>query len=528
MSPRRTLAIFGAALGVVLAGVGWISATALRLDRAELEARRRAALEENVRLALWRLDTALLPLVARENARPAAEYRALPPGERPEHTRLLFRVDRDGAIGTPERGEHVAARLGELRGKLGAAELLAALPAAPPQNPANPRLATYPAGTTAQAQKSLNEWQMRSASLDNANVYSKRAPMRMGKPAEELAALTPVWVGGELLLARRTGRDEAQGVWLDWAGLERWLPTTVADLLPAARVEPLGADPDMQRRLAALPLRLVPGPVDVKLDERRASVGLVLAVAWAGLLLAACAVVALMAGTLSLSERRATFVSAVTHELRTPLTTLQAYSEMLVDGKIKDPDKQRRYLETLHREALRLAHLVENVLAYAGVERGRRGRAIERLEVAALFDRVAERLAGRAAGAGMTLEVAPPPPGLALAGDAGALEQILFNLVDNACKYAASATDRRILVDAAAGDAKVALRVRDHGPGIPPDVRRRLFSPFSKSAAEAAATAPGVGLGLALSRRLARAMRGDLALDPAAPGACFVLTLPAA
>ena len=72
-----------------------------------------------------------------------------------------------------------------------------------------------------------------------------------------------------------------------------------------------------------------------------------------------------------------------------------------------------------------------------------------------------------------------------------------------------------------------ALSIRDYGPGIPTRMRKKLFTPFSKSASEAANSAPGVGLGLAISRRLARQMRGDLVLDPAvSDGARFVLTLP--
>ena len=112
--------------------------------------------------------------------------------------------------------------------------------------------------------------------------------------------------------------------------------------------------------------------------------------------------------------------------------------------------------------------------------------------------------------------------------NASALEQILFNLVDNACKYAASADDRRIHVRLRQGDGVAEIRVEDHGPGVrrPP---RRLFRSFSKSAREAAHSAPGIGLGLALSRRLARGMGGDLRLERGGPAAhCFLLTLPAA
>jgi signal transduction histidine kinase len=376
-------------------------------------------------------------------------------------------------------------------------------------------------------QKSLVEWEARSASVDTAYCQVDE-PGDAGGGAPSAGALTPVWLAGELFLVRRVsldGRDVVQGAWLDREELERWLPTTVADLLPSARVEPL-LDPAISQphRLAALPLVVVPGRVDVGLEGGR-TVGLPLAVAWGGLLLAAVAVIALVAGALSLSERRATFVSAVTHELRTPLTTLQTYSEMLANGQIAEAEKRQRYLETLHREALRLSHLVGNVLAYSGIERGRTAGPFGPLEVSALFERLAERLASRAAQDGAGLALRPPARPLSLVGDPAAIEQVLFNLVDNACKYAGPGA--RVEVSAAPAGPRVEIHVRDSGPGVPDEVRRRLFEPFSKSAQQAAGTAPGVGLGLALSRRLARAMHGDLRLDADGPGARFVLSLPA-
>ncbi|MBI4603287.1 MAG: sensor histidine kinase, partial [Planctomycetes bacterium] len=101
---------------------------------------------------------------------------------------------------------------------------------------------------------------------------------------------------------------------------------------------------------------------------------------------------------------------------------------------------------------------------------------------------------------------------------------------DNACKYA-SGPGRDVLRIAAerAGGGGALVRIEDEGPGIPPEQAKRLFRPFSKSARDAARSAPGVGLGLALSRRLARTMGGELTLDAASePGACFVLRLPGA
>src|SRR5262249_42734307 len=111
--------------------------------------------------------------------------------------------------------------------------------------------------------------------------------------------------------------------------------------------------------------------------------------------------------------------------------------------------------------------------------------------------------------------------------DVSIVDQVLSNLVDNASKYAKSSKDRRIHLEASIVGDRLTLAVRDHGPGLGPKAGRRLFRPFSKSAGDAATSAPGIGLGLALSRRLARTLGGELRLSQNGPdGACFVLTLP--
>jgi signal transduction histidine kinase len=251
-------------------------------------------------------------------------------------------------------------------------------------------------------------------------------------------------------------------------------------------------------------------------------------VAWAFLALATVALAAMLRVVVALSERRAAFVSAVTHELRTPLTTFRLYAEMLADDMICDPTQRREYLETLRAEADRLSHLVENVLQYARLERGASSRR-ERVSLDDLLERIEPRLQQRAAQAAMTLEVEADEPlrSRHIATDPAAVEQILFNLVDNACKYARGAADRRIHCSVHARRRTVEFHVRDHGPGIAAKEAGNLFRPFSKSADDAANSAPGVGLGLALCRRLARQLGGRLQWN-AAPdgGAVFTLRLP--
>jgi signal transduction histidine kinase len=150
------------------------------------------------------------------------------------------------------------------------------------------------------------------------------------------------------------------------------------------------------------------------------------------------------------------------------------------------------------------------------------------VDVAELLAEIVARLSPDAHAAGLRIELdREGVDEVEVLLDRSALEQVLINLVDNACKYAASSEPAVIHVELQRRQGRTLIRVRDHGPGLTQADRRRLFREFSKSDREAASSRPGVGLGLALSRRLMRAQGGDLAFDDAVKdGAAFVVALP--
>jgi signal transduction histidine kinase len=352
--------------------------------------------------------------------------------------------------------------------------------------------------------------------------------------APELVGVSrPVWIGDRLLLARRVGvgnQTLVQGSWLDWPRLKSQLLSEATDLLPKADLAAVNGDgaADPARMLAGLPVRLVVGEAATA-DAVNPTLRWALQIGWGAVLLAVVAAAFLLAGVMTLSERRAAFVSSVTHELRTPLTTFRMYAEMLAKGMVPDANRRQEYFNTLQREAERLTLLVENVLAYARLERGRRPQAQDQITLGSLLDRVGPRLTQRAAQAGMQCELQLDENSAhqEFTTDQAVVEQILFNLVDNAAKYAREATDRRIHVEANRNGKFVKLVVRDHGPGINNGLWSRPMEPFGKSAQESAESAPGVGLGLALCRRLARQLGGrlDIAATPG-NGASVTLLLP--
>ncbi|MFN0244375.1 MAG: sensor histidine kinase [Planctomycetota bacterium] len=388
-----------------------------------------------------------------------------------------------------------------------------------------------------------------------ANAASPANGRRASSPSP--SALVPVWFTGpapvrarELCFVRRVrvggehGEELVQGFVADWPHLRMLLLEQVRDLFGDADLVPQtgafsagegrqelasAASADAAPRLAAFPAELSahcpPAPPLAWVTPVRAT----LWTTWLAALIAVAAVGVTLHASIAHGEKRSRFASAVTHELRTPLTTFRMYSEMLAKGMVP-PEQRATYLETLEKESERLAHLVENVMVHAQLEEGRRKLARERMPLDAILERVLPMLERRArdAGAVFTVDV-ESARGALLATDAHAVGQILLNLVDNACKYGRTGTTASIEIDARASHTTLALRVRDHGPGVPPALARAIFQPFERGERDERDPSPGVGLGLAIARGLARELGGDLRLEHRdGAGACFCLELPLA
>ncbi len=572
----RTWLIFATCLLAATIAVAWLSQQTLQAERSERHARQQADLENRIRVALWRMDSIAVPLVAIESTRPAlADFSEDSPVLAPRLLKGYVQRAADGqwtlrraafskdVEPLAEDSELIAqkewwhalpspnARSLELRADSTFAQTSFADSNSSlivwPSNFAPTLNNSMAANNDSNLSESQSRIQLKQQVFDVANLgqggfgqQGSRQPSETPAMLPKLehrtsGAMLPLWVGDELVLARRVKPDAKKGewieaCWLDWPAWNKVLRREIADLLPGATLQPVTSPSPTggDRELVALPVRLEPGASSlVGFDDSSWPAALV--VAWGMLALTAVAIGWLLWQTLHLSERRATFVSAVTHELRTPLTTFRLYTEMLTDGLVQDPDQQQSYFRTLHREANRLMHMVENVLAYARLEKGRPTNRTEELSLGELLDRCWPRLSQRVSESPLQLErtLTEAVRDTRLTTNALAVEQVLFNLIDNACKYASDATDPRLTVEADATDSLVTIRVRDFGPGLSATARRQLFEPFGKSSAQAAETAPGIGLGLSLARRLARDLGGDLCCDQLGrDGLAFILTLP--
>ncbi|MBK7539943.1 MAG: HAMP domain-containing histidine kinase [Myxococcales bacterium] len=244
-----------------------------------------------------------------------------------------------------------------------------------------------------------------------------------------------------------------------------------------------------------------------------------------GALAAGAFLVWLMASAERLARERSQFAAAAAHELRTPLAGLQLYGDMLADG-LGDPKKARDYARRLSEEAARLGRVVANVLGFSQLERGNLALSPTEGDLAAVLRELVSRTEPTLERAGAFLELVVPAA-LPARFDRDAVLRIVGNLLDNAEKYGRGAHDRTITLAAVAlpGQEAVELVVTDRGPGIPGELARRLFRPFSRAAGDDHPA--GLGLGLALSHSLAEAMGGSLRYRRREGDTDFVLRLPA-
>jgi len=521
----------------LIAAMAWVTHVSLEVERVNADIQRDMNVQSAARQALWRLDTLVMPMLQTMETQHDSML-VLQTDQKQGITRWTFTAEQNQNILWSHRpawmttafesGLLAAIRTqsDRQRAMLPRTDLAAQLP--DEESQAQSRVH---ANTMQQQAINLNEFQMRSSRAQQMLPWPESARQQMMRMA--------LVVDGRLVFAQPAAEglsDQLIGYVVDWSALQTLLQQEIRDLLPDAQLklvsneEVSAIQAATQHRMAVLPVMLTPGNGPDWVEPESAMRGPVM-IAWASLLAAIAAMTLLLAGMTRLSHRRAMFVQAVTHEMRTPLTTFRLYTDLLLQGRVTSPDRQKQYVTTLQREALRLSQMVENVLAYAKLERRVRPAAIGPCQLGVLVDRAWDRLSCRAEQSGFMLhrEVEGDVSSLMVQADESLVEQILLNLIDNACKYANQAQDRRIHLRLRADHRQGQIVVEDHGPGVSQVDRAKLFRPFSRlgpgHGSAANDSMPGVGLGLSISRRLAREMGGDLTLLESQEGAAFGLFL---
>jgi len=225
-----------------------------------------------------------------------------------------------------------------------------------------------------------------------------------------------------------------------------------------------------------------------------------------------------------LERTRQEFVANVSHELRTPLSLIKGFVETLIDGAEKNPASRQRYLQTIEKQTDRLAFLIEDLLTISRLESGQVVLSLQPVDLHDETQRVAEDLRARAREKNITV-VNEVPSGLMASADADRLQQVLFNLIENAIKYGGAAGCVTISGKSAAN--KIEISVRDDGPGIPPEARERVFERFYRVDRARSREKGGTGLGLSIVKHIIQAHGGEVWLkSELGEGTVFYFTLP--
>jgi len=223
---------------------------------------------------------------------------------------------------------------------------------------------------------------------------------------------------------------------------------------------------------------------------------------------------------------KAQFLATMSHELRTPLNAIGGYTQLLEMG-LRGPvtSEQTEDLAKIRRSQVHLLALINDIMNFVRLEAGHVTFQIEAVRVCEIMEVIRSLTEPQVAAKGLSCHFEAHALDVTVWADREKVQQVLANLVSNAIKF--TEPGGRITVECLASDREVALRVSDTGVGIPPEQLDLIFEPFVQVNRELKRPQEGVGLGLAISRDLARAMHGELAVESTpGVGSVFTLTLP--
>lgn len=225
-----------------------------------------------------------------------------------------------------------------------------------------------------------------------------------------------------------------------------------------------------------------------------------------------------------LESLRKEFVANVSHELRTPLTYLQGYTEALIDGMIEEPDEQKKYLNIILEETLRLRRLVNDLLDLSQMEAGHLNLKKNSFSLEKLIGRVIKKINPTIEKKGVSIVADVKDVPLVLA-DEDRIEQVLINLIDNALRY--TEKGGKITIEAISSSDGVVVCIKDEGPGIPEEELPFIWERFHKVDKARTRDSSGTGLGLSIVKEIVEAHGGKVwAKNAGEKGAVFCFTIP--
>jgi len=312
--------------------------------------------------------------------------------------------------------------------------------------------------------------------------------------------------------------DNAKPVTLSRAGFQAawkrpFVATEIGEALPHWEVAAYLANPAQLTRAARI---------------AELTLGLLVAVLVLAIGVGSWLIVRSLNAELKLARQKTDFVSNVSHELKTPLTSIRMFSELLAEGRVTDPARQRSYLDIITAEAARLTRLINNVLDFSRMERGEKKYNFAPCDLVEVVRGVAQTFRPHLEAGGFKFDGVLPGMAIPLRGDADALAQVIVNLLSNAEKYSNGRKEITLTLDRRESPLPYAeIRVHDRGAGVPRGSGEKIFEKFYRAHDSLSSGVQGSGLGLTIARQIARAHGGDVVYEPReGGGSCFILRLP--
>lgn len=316
------------------------------------------------------------------------------------------------------------------------------------------------------------------------SVFYPQADLDSGKPARELR------------VAARTGRYEDEGLRIRKDGTAFWANVVIT----AVR--------DERDKLIGF------SKVTRDLTERRAAEEKAVADARR------------IAKAEAANSAKTEFLAAMSHELRTPLNAIGGYTELLSLG-LAGPitPEQKDYLERVRKSQQHLLGIISDLLNYSRIEAGNVNYEITPITLSSVIESVRPMMAATAAAKKVALRTDPASSDCVAVGDRARVDQIVLNLLSNAIRHTAAGGS--VTMNCAATPKTASILVTDTGTGVPKDKLEAIFEPFVQLGRSLSSAHEGMGLGLSISRDLARAMSGDLTVSSKlGEGSTFTLSLP--
>ncbi|WLR53043.1 ATP-binding protein [Bacillus tianshenii] len=221
-------------------------------------------------------------------------------------------------------------------------------------------------------------------------------------------------------------------------------------------------------------------------------------------------------------QMKSEFVSTVSHELRTPLSSVLGFTELMLNKTLK-PERQKKYLETIHKEAKRLTALINDFLDVQRMESGRQVYEKEIVEVKHLLEDVIEKQAVNTKNHAFHIDIHTTQT--SVFGDVDKIRQVFTNILNNAVKY--SPDGGKIDISVEADQEQILIHIKDEGLGIPKEALSKLFTKFYRIDNTDRRQIGGTGLGLAISKEIMKAHNGDIQVSSElGQGSTFTLIFP--